>query len=324
LELRIFLGGIIITDKKASSSIILKEHLDVTVYEQITKLQDSCSKVDKTSLKLELDYKSKASEGSQSDQIKHINEFLYYNHEKLVGYMGICSFGGSDLEVNGMVHPDYRRRGIFTKLFQLVKEEWTRRRGSKMLLLSDSQSASGTEFLKTTGAEFEFAEYEMYLDKKKTVDKPESNIVLRKATNADALEIARQNKIYFGDVHEEISEESSENVEDKAVIMPEDEEKRGMLIYIAEVDNEIVGKVHLEVNKKLGGIYGLGVLPAHRRKGYGRELLIKSVENLLDRGCDDVMLQVVTENKKALDLYLDCGFKEVSTMNYYHIKKAAI
>ncbi|WP_367114841.1 GNAT family N-acetyltransferase [Clostridium sp.] len=52
-----------------------------------------------------------------------MNEFLYYIDGVLIAYLGISSFGGNNGEINGMTHPDFRRNGLFTKLFQLAIEE---------------------------------------------------------------------------------------------------------------------------------------------------------------------------------------------------------
>lgn len=136
------------------------------------------------------------------------------------------------------------------------------------------------------------------------------NVVLRKATNKDAMEITLQNANYYGI---EFKEED--------IIMPEEVEKRGMVIYIAEVDNKIIGKIHLEVGNAVSGIYGFGVLPEYRRKGYGREILMKAIEKLKEYNSNEIMLQVAVKNKNALDLYISCGFEETSTMDYYRISE---
>ena len=120
-------------------SMVLKEYLDSEDYKFINDLKNQCINFDKTSLKLELDYKLMTAKNSDISTIKDVNEFLYYSGDKLVGYIGICNFGGSTLEVSGMVHPRYRRKGIFTKLFEFLKEEWLRRGNVEILLLSDQE-----------------------------------------------------------------------------------------------------------------------------------------------------------------------------------------
>jgi ribosomal protein S18 acetylase RimI-like enzyme len=307
--LLIIKGGFTKIMKEIKNSYIkLKERLDKNDYEDINKLQRLCVEVDKVALKLELDYKLSKAEGNV-DNLKEINEFMYYDGDKLVGYVGVCNFGGADLEVNGMVHPEYRRNGVFKSLFSLVKDELKKRILAKILLLSDRNSISGQEFIKATGASFVNSEYEMFL-RNKVKPTIARAVVLRRATNKDAKEIAMQNSIYF---NVEFKEED--------IFMPEEEEKCGITIYIAEINNKIIGKVHLEVRDGVGGIYGLGIVPEYRGKGYGRELLTLAIEKLKEKNPKDIMLQVAAKNKNALDLYKSCGFEETSTMDYYEITR---
>ncbi len=71
---------------------------------------------------------------------------------------------------------------------------------------------------------------------------------------------------------------------------------------------------------QMGAIYGLGVRPEFRRNGFGREILLASIDYFVDLNCSNVMLQVVTENISALDLYLSVGFKRTSVMDYYKME----
>lgn len=294
--------------ERKSCYIKLKDRIDKKDYKDINALEKLCLEEDKIALKLELDYKLK--KGEDKHKLDAINEFMYYEEDKLIGYIGICDFGGEALEVNGMVHPKYRRMGVFKKLFSLVKDEWEKRKTQKMLLLSDNNSTSGMEFINSTGAIYGNSEYEMFLKSNTKENTSTPRLILRKATNADAKEIAWQNSIYF-------------NIEfkEEVTIIPEEEEKLGTTIYIAEVKGKIIGKVHLGINGQVGGIYGLGILPEYRGKGYGRDLLISAIEKLKEQNLKDIMLQVVVANKRALNLYKSCGFQETSTMNYYELSK---
>lgn len=287
--------------------IKLKERLDKSDYEDINNLQRLCLEMDKTSLKLEIDYKLSRVKGKIAN-LDNINEFMYYDGDKLIGYIGVCDFGGPALEVNGMVHPGFRRRGVFKRLFSLLKDEFGKREVVKILLLSDSNSISGQGFIKTTGASFDNSEYEMYLRNKSRQNAITEKVVLRKALNKDSKEIAVQDSIYF---NAEFKEES--------ISMIEEEEKCGEITYIAEINNKIIGKVRLELSDDLGGIYGFGVLPEYRRKGFGRQILTLSIEKLKEKNPKNIMLQVSVKNKNALNLYKSCGFEETSTMDYFEL-----
>lgn len=301
-------------------SIKLKEYLDENDYKDIHSLAEACRKHDNVTLKLEIEYKlSLANE--KSGKINSINEFMYYDNDELIGYLGICDFGGDTIEVNGMVHPKYRRQGIFKKLYSYVETEWMNRNKSRMLLLSDHDSISGLEFIKLTKAKQEHSEYEMYL----TGDVKEynsNNVLLRKATNSDGKEIARQNTIYFGDEIDEMNSECNDILSNEdEFLLPEEEEKRGFTIYMALVQDKIIGKVHVELQGDAGGIYGLGVLSEYRGRGFGREILLQAIGKLKEKNAKSVMLQVATKNAKALKLYKSCGFVKKSIMDYYVIAK---
>ena len=119
--------------------------------------------------------------------------------------------------------------------------------------------------------------------------------------------------LYFG-------EERGDGDADAKMPLPEEEEKRGMTIYLAESLGETVGKVHLQLIDGLGGIYGLGVLSEKRGRGLGRAILTAGVLRLKAAGARDVMLQVATGNENALGLYRSCGFETTSTMDYFELK----
>ncbi|MCC5467573.1 GNAT family N-acetyltransferase [Pelosinus baikalensis] len=317
--------------------IKLKETIDHDDYNLIKRLQDQCIYEDQTALKLELDYKNGVtSENDKITGIQNVNEFMYFEGQQIIGYIGISSFGGTKtpIEVNGMVQPDYRRQGVFKILSELVIAEWKKRNSGSILLLSDRKSNSGQKFIKGTGAQYKHSEYEMYLKKDhlEPLQRKLCGITFRKATNADASEIARQNAIYFSDEFRGfknapndnepgiVSAEAETVIPSEGMVLPEEEEKRGMTMYLAEKDQQIIGKVHLQLTSRIGGIYGLGVLPEHRGKGLGRAILMMAIEKLEEMNASEVMLQVATENANALNLYKSCGFVETSIMDYYEIK----
>lgn len=300
--------------------IKLLDYVSDEDYTAISNLADVCVQYDLTALKLELDYKlAMAKEKERTGGLHEINEFMYFDGEKLIGYIGIGCFGGagSTPEINGMVHPAYRRQGIFRKLHQLTTAELTRRGIKRALLLCDGKSMAGKSYISTLAAKHDHAEFEMYVQRE-AAKKAVPPITLRKTSNCDAKEIARQNAIYFGDEMNVL--DSDEGATNHGLVLPEEEEKRGMTIYLAYAGEEIIGKVHAQINKNIGGIYGLGVLPAYRGRGYGRALLLQGIAKLRETGAEQIMLQVVTENANALHLYESCGFVTTSTMMYYELQ----
>lgn len=297
--------------------ICLKSRLAQADHDAISHLAEECIRKDEITLKLELDYKREdAAQQTGPSPIQDINEFLYFDGSELIGYIGIGSFGGGPMEITGMVHPEYRRLGVFTKLHELVMMECRRRKAQNILLLCDHNSTAGGRFLEKIGAAPHHSEYEMHLAEGADHSADlRSDIRFRKAGNADAEEVARQNAIYFDLGGDKAEEQPSA----QSLLLPEEEEKRGMTIYFAELDGAVIGKVHLQLINGEGGIYGLGVLPEYRGKGYGRALLLEAVRRLKADGAKDILLQVEARNARALGLYQSCGFKETSVMDYFEL-----
>ena len=302
---------------KKEPYIKLKDKLSQEDYELISHLEMKCCQNDQMTLKLELDYKrSDAITCADKTRLSEINEFMYFEGNQLIGYLGICYFGGASPEITGMVHPDYRCQGIFTRLFELVLFECKKRNYTNILALCDHSSMSGQNFLKRVKGVYKFSEYEMYLQDElyANIEKQLHGITFRKATNEDTYEITRQNNIYFGD---ELVEENDEN---ESIPLPEEEARKGIVIYLAQKDDKIIGKVHLQlIDGITGGIYGLGVLPEYRGKGFGRAILLQAIERLKDSKATKIMLQVSVKNTTALNLYQSCGFLETSVMDYFEV-----
>lgn len=289
-------------------TISIKLELNEGDYKNIKKLEAICYDEQKNNLKLELDYKMRHRKNPIENKI--MTEFLYYINEILVGYLGLCNFHGTSVEVSGMVHPKFRKKGIFKKLYMLAKEEWKNMRPSEVLLLCDHTSISGVAFIDDVGAEYVFSEYKMCLNEKKLKVKDDFVVKLRLANSEDEDEINRQGSIYFGP-----SEQETDDIKDKE--KPSIEVDDNFISYMAEVKGEIIGKIHICITKDEGFIYGVGVLPKFRGKGYGREILCSALNILKGKNIKNIFLEVGTENKNAMGLYESCGFEEISVMDYY-------
>lgn len=290
-------------DKVLNKTICLKQYISEKEYKEINQLKDICRLQDKTNLKLELDYKINKSRSSKIG-LTNINECLYYIDGILVAYLAISSFGGSNIgEVNGMTHPDFRRNGLFKKLFDLAIDECHKRSFNKLLLLSDGRSNSGIEFINGVYGKYDFSEYRMKLLNKTSLEII-NFISLRKAVSLDGKEIGRQNAVFFND---------SENCE----CFVEEEEELNNITYMVELNEVSIGKIRVEYSDNSAFISGFGILPNFRGKGYGKAALIAALHLINERNINEIELDVECKNNTALNLYKECGFQEKSVMNYY-------
>ncbi|XZE42788.1 GNAT family N-acetyltransferase [Pirellulaceae bacterium SH467] len=70
----------------------------------------------------------------------------------------------------------------------------------------------------------------------------------------------------------------------------------------------------LRVSADLGAIQNIGVLPAYRGLGIGRELIRRNLLGFRDVGCRNVQLEVTIHNFAAIRLYESIGFQRVETV----------
>src|SRR5215469_8150586 len=50
-----------------------------------------------------------------------VTSFLHYEDGQLVGFLALYQFNSDEAEVSGMVHPEFRRTGIFTQLVRAAE-----------------------------------------------------------------------------------------------------------------------------------------------------------------------------------------------------------
>jgi RimJ/RimL family protein N-acetyltransferase len=80
------------------------------------------------------------------------------------------------------------------------------------------------------------------------------------------------------------------------------------LVFVAELNNAVVGVVMAGYDGVRGWIYRLAVSAEHRRCGIGRRLLHAAEAALQSRGCPKVNLQVRSTNPEVLTFYERCGY----------------
>ena len=61
-----------------------------------------------------------------------------------------------------------------------------------------------------------------------------------------------------------------------------------------------------------GSIQNVGALPAYRRKGLGKALVLRSLHAFAAAGLRSACLEVTAENGDALRLYCQLGFRKMS------------
>ena len=90
-------------------------------------------------------------------------------------------------------------------------------------------------------------------------------------------------------------------------------------IFVAEESGEVIGYVTTRVDpeSKIGSIPNLGVLPAHRGAGVGRQLLETATNYAKAAGMHYLRIETLAQNPIGQHLYPRCGFEEIARQIHY-------
>ena len=87
------------------------------------------------------------------------------------------------------------------------------------------------------------------------------------------------------------------------------------LFLVGLIDEDIVATVMGGYDGHRGWVHYLAVSPDHRYKGYAREIMAVIEEELLERGCPKINLQIRTSNPDAIKFYQSIGYKPDAVMS---------
>ena len=283
-------------------SISARQQLNDSDLAAIKELESSCNSFE--GLRLRLNWGM-----LRERKPDETNDFLCHDSTgRLIGFLALYGFGRAEMEVSGMVHPSYRRSGVFSALLDRAAAECRKRDVKSLLFFYDRNSTSGTAFVKQTGSACDHSEYRMELpgdmppvDLKYPVD-------VRRAEPSDFDMLAELDSICFG-----IPVEESKTFYKENSLLDSDE------LYIAVLDGKEIGMFKLYKEKNEIMIFGFGIKPEYRGRGYGRATLGKAVNTALARRPAKVSLEVDCVNETALSLYKSCGFEIITAYDYYRL-----
>jgi ribosomal protein S18 acetylase RimI-like enzyme len=271
--------------------------------EQARALRDVCNSADGLDLKLGIS-------ASFTAQSAEPYAFLCALDGVLVGF---CTLSGDDdpeLELCGMVHPAYRRRGIGRALLNAALASARRRLATlRVLAICEDASAAGRAFVAAAGGKHSFSENRMETAATPPAHATARTLDVREASQDEARDLARVIATSFGQSDDHMAEDI---IRDMTV-----EGERYFLARLGDKSNEPVGAFKIFVDKPKAYIYAFGVLPEYRRRGYGREILEDILPRLFAEGWTAVGLEVDADNTPAQALYRSVGFHDVTVYGYY-------
>jgi len=268
----------------------------------IEELQERCEQYDGISLKLNWDMLRQPSSVGDTEWL------VTYEDDLLLGFLGLYGFG-SDMEVCGMVRPGYRRRGIFTSLWNRAQTIIKRGNVDTLLLNAPAASSSGVAFLQTLPLEFNHAEYQMKWGGNSVASSEASSatgtVILRPAREDEAPILVELDCGGF-----DIKTEDAAELYDL-------QKQEGLQEHIMiEMDGQPVGKMRLWTEDNETWIYGFTVSKKLRGLGIGRSALLQTIERER-KNYNGINLEVALDNPNALKLYESCGFIIQNKQDYY-------
>jgi ribosomal protein S18 acetylase RimI-like enzyme len=284
--------------------LVATQGLSANELDAINELADICNAHDHGNLKLNRDMLATRPRDAT-------NDFLYYADGLLVGFLPLFTFNAIEAEVSGMVHPAYRRRGIFTVLYHAARRHCENSGFQRMLFMVERSSEAGQAFVAQIGATYQHSEYLMTLTTPQPVPAKHPTMQLRPATRADAPTIVHILMAAFHDPDDNPERFAKERMSDPASEW-----------LLASDGDAPFGTLCLFTTTQETFIFAFGVLPAYQGQGYGAQILGLTIAKALATQPQRVLLEVATENANALRLYTRCGFEQTTTYDYAMLRLA--
>lgn len=276
---------------------ILRREMSASDKAQVKALAEEVRQTDGADLKLDWDSMGDTSQAG---------DFCCFQEDRLIGYAQIDG-NVQETEVTAATFPMFRRQGVFRALLGAVKEEVAARGAESLLLVSYRASQSGAATMQALGLRYVSSEYRMEAEASALPSLTTGQVRLVPVGQSNLAALSHLTAQSFG------------GGGTSADALARRLQQEGVRYFLAELDATQIGQIG--VVDTGGSIYirGVGILPEHRRRGYGRQLLAATVRQMLAEGQTHFALDVATDNPQALSLYQSCGFHETLVYDYYHV-----
>lgn len=272
--------------------------LNLSQFSDVKLLLASCEKNDKGG---PLIY----SNSLLSTRLPPVNGLIYFQH-KLIAFISAYFFYKTACECSLMVSPDYRKQGLakflLEKLIPVLKLQHM-----EAVYFSASPSFPTQEFSQLS---FYACEYQLTLSLSQPLNEISHRLNFRSANMEDIEKLLKIDQACFANYDAETMIQRFKDT----ISSPH------YHIFVGELEGKIIAKAHIKWHQQEAILSDIAVLPAYQRRGYGSEIVHACLIETQQRGFKHVLLEVESDNKSALKLYLNHGFKVEKETNFWKMK----
>ncbi|MDI7742335.1 GNAT family N-acetyltransferase [Lysinibacillus fusiformis] len=279
--------------------------IDPETYHEIKKLCESALLLDKFNYSSVLNLQE-----SLQFNVKGFFVLAYDNEQdELVGAASATDqMGLNTYEWAILVSPMYRDIGLDEALLKVIGDGLHQRGAEGELALVIENDTPRRKFVEKYGYSYSFSEATLEAEPQ-TLASLES---LGSLQIREYLEVKDQEALIgiFSDAFGDLREESIQLIQYNSMT-------EGRILWVAEIDGEIVGTITSSKEGKAQAISALAVHPDKQGHGIGTALL-NWVKDFAKRNGDEVvMLDVELENERALAVYEKAGFIKLMQVDYF-------
>ena len=226
---------------------------------------------------------------------------------RLAGFLFAFAPSAEEAEFTAIVHPGYRRRGLFTKLFAAAQAACRAHGYTQGLFCVDGRALHTQAVAAHLGMPLSHIEYQMELALPDGPTPDAEGFALRKLTEQDIPTVIPAMALCFG----------NEPAEEEAYLRNclASADRTNWLM--TDQSGAVLGYLGEYRDEKGLNLFGIGVPQPHRGKGYGKRLLDLAAGLAKAGGIQKLLLDVNSANEPALRLYRGYGFAACSETRYY-------
>ena len=235
--------------------------------------------------------------------------FLMYDGKQLISLLTMFVPTQHEAEITALTLPSHRGKGYFKELLSKAVAELIKYEIPEVLFVLESQSITGKQVITHLVAKCDFTEYSMRLDNRKYVPLASNRLKYHKPSEEDLKTLINTSMRIFEDSYED-ARGMIENIFQSAT--------RNQ--YLGILNDEVIGMGSSSRDGDEVSIFGFGITPEFRSRGYGYDLLHLIVEQLRQSGLREIVIEVDSNNTHAFNLYLKFGFLIETAFEYYRKK----